>query len=399
MFIKILSILIVLLGNASSSYADNVVSKKELSAAVNKFLNSDEHKNAVEAVKKILPAVVLIHIFDDSQRDTDKIYNSAITQGEHNHYITNGTIVHPTGYIVTTCDTLKKHSRIIVSINSEKRQDAVESSMVLTDNDYEAEVVKKIPELNIAVLKINARNSESFDYVEFSTISRTISQNDSVLKSCSFVVGKASGESLDNMDNVFSSTNNFRVFAYPVEMVYFKKLNGVSFMIPENKILRSCVIPENAGGPLIDSVGKMLGIIDYHQSAERFFTENVVIPVNIVKRALEIAAPSMVFYPDEKLFEGDLQDVDRMPEISARILQSCKELQNGAAGVYVKSVVKDSIADQYGIKAGDIILKFNGELVENTVTMQNMLDRSIGEGSAVFTILRDRNIIEIECMR
>lgn len=355
-----------------------VIKKDDLLVKIEDFLESEAHKDAVESVKRSLPAVVLIHIFDDSVKNDGKIYNAAFSDKKsHNHYVINGAMVHPNGYLVTTYDTLKKHNRIIVSINSENRKNSADSSMIITNDDYDAEVIEKIPELNIAVLKINSKKGEKFSCFEIANIGQFKNSKNSLLYKCSFVLGKSCGDSFITPRHHFIRKNNFQVLASPIEEVFLEKIVGVEYFIAKNQIMQSGVFCENAGGALVDSVGRLLGIIDYKSTEKNLFLKNIVIPCDVVEKALEMAVPSL---------RKTRNNIDLGVAFT----------EDSEGRVCIETVKKDSTADRCGLRQGDVILKFNNENITKMDEVQNMLDRSIMAGSLVFTVIRGVNTAEIE---
>lgn len=406
MFFRFLFVIILSVMVSCQCYAknpsQNIITTSTLNAEIKDFLNSNDHNDAAIAVKKSLPSIVLIHSFSDKAPKSHLIYNGAAkireTRLVYDHSVISGTIIHPSGYIVTTYDTLKNSSRIIVSINSELRGNNVDSKMMITADDYEAKVVQEIPELNITILKIDSKNGEDFLHMEFGNIGALKNTQDMMLHKCSFAIGKAAGENFITRESYANSKNNFQVMAYPIEKITLEKINGVEYLSLENSIIGTCVTPENAGGAVMDSYGRMIGISDYVKSKQQFFTKYVAIPVNVVKKALDLAVPSIMSKLKAEPFGVTFSDASEGQYKNFHI-SDIGEKGNRLIGACVESVEKDSIADQSGIKQSDLILKFNGNIVENAASISNMLLRSFGDGSVVLTILRGRNVLEIEVFR
>ncbi|MDR2075196.1 MAG: S1C family serine protease [Holosporales bacterium] len=363
--------------------AGKIVTTEEHNSLMDKFLSSDEHKESTNIAKKLLPAVVLIHIFDDNKKDDKKIYNAAVNDGQEKHYhsVISGTIIHPLGYVVTTCDTLVEGARIIVSINSEDRKNAVNSNMIITKDDYEAKIIKKIPNLNVAVLKIDKKDETDFAYANLSNIGTAMNKKNLMLNKCSFAIGKALGEKSFSDSEYVSKKNSFHTSALPVETIFMERIDGIWFAIARNSVMTACVIlPENAGGAIIDNSGRVVGIIDYKSSKKQLFAKNIIIPANVVKKALGLASVPAINVLNKKEFGATFKD------------------NKDKKGVYVDTVQKDSLADQSGIFQGDTIMKLNEESVDDSKSLKNMLDRASGDGTTILTILRNKKIIEIEIM-
>lgn len=363
------------------SAESKAVKESDLLTQIETFLASDDYKDSTAAAKQALPAIVLIHIFNDSVKDDGKIYNAAFNDRElHHHYVINGVIVHKEGFIVTTCDTLKEHNRIIASINSEHRVNTTDSSMLITKDDYNAKLIAKIPELNIAVLKIDSRNEQEFQCLELASIGRLKNADDLILHKCSFILGKAYGDSFITPQRNFIRTNNFRVLGCPVENVILEKIMGIYYFVAKNPIMQSGVFYENAGGALVDNIGRLLGIVDYKAAESHLFLKNIIIPSDVVKKALEIAVPSLP------------QKIQQTVPLGVTFSQNQEET------VYIDTIKKDSAADKCGLKQGDQIIKLDGEKISSVVEIQNILNRSIGKSSIVFTVMRGNIATEIEIM-
>ena len=67
--------------------------------------------------------------------------------------------------------------------------------------------------------------------------------------------------------------------------------------------------------------------------------------------------------------------------------------------VAVKSVSLKSIADDAGIQAGDVILKFNSDTVTDAETFANLEKASIGDQTVTLKVLRKNNLLDIEIYR
>jgi S1-C subfamily serine protease len=299
------------------------------------------------------------------------------------HCVISGFVIHPDGYVVTTNDTFpKEYSRVIVSIGSEKRKNYASSSMILTDEDYEAVVVKRIPELNIVILKIS-RNSP-FKYLNLENPSQTKSQPQRMF----VAVGKALGERFIAYRRNFNSKNSFR----PCISLIEESCTDGSFVILKNKVIESCVFPENAGGVLLNRKGQAVGVLDYKGSAKELFCKNIAIPASVVRKAF-----SLVNRPAKGSFGCAFIEVSKAKNLSKEVHKFFSKRKDKAHGAYIRSVRMDSIADQCGIMPGDIVLKVNGRLVVDVSVMKDLLKESIGDGSVVLTVVRGKNIIEVEC--
>ncbi len=366
---------------------------KDIADNIKSYTKKISKKSTKEIIKKAMRSVVLIHTFSEgAQKNNDShlIHNSEINPRDkelkYYHGITNGTIIDKSGYIVSTYNSLQNSSEIIVSIDSEFDDNTHDINTLLIDkNNYKARIIKNIPELNISILKIDPRNNdENFPYINIGNISDLEnSDNKMVYKNC-FALGKCLGEHFVTLNKTSNTSNKFDVIVSPIETVLYKKIEGIKYLELKNKVLGSCVYPENSAGPIIDEYGNMIGISDYQASSKTFFTEELAIPVNIIKKAINIAVPNLI--PSNSGVDIGIFEVENIEGVSDNIKK----------GIRIISIKHDSIAENSGLKVDDIIVRFNKENVTNKNVFKNLLDQSIGENSFTLTIIRNNKIIEIE---
>jgi len=69
--------------------------------------------------------------------------------------------------------------------------------------------------------------------------------------------------------------------------------------------------------------------------------------------------------------------------------------KSDSEGALVSQVVPDSPAEKAGIKAGDIILKFNGEVVKGAAHLKNLVGKEKPGATAKLTIFRDKKTLDV----
>lgn len=111
----------------------------------------------------------------------------------------------------------------------------------------------------------------------------------------------------------------------------------------------AAISPGNSGGPLLNSVGQVVGVSVAIASGG----ENIgfAIPINIVKESIENFNQTGQF---SRPFLG----------VRYRMIGQDLALMNEVPqGAYIVEVIKDSAAAEAGIKPGDIIVRFDGQAV------------------------------------
>jgi len=66
------------------------------------------------------------------------------------------------------------------------------------------------------------------------------------------------------------------------------------------------------------------------------------------------------------------------------------------SGIIMAGVVKDSPADQAGIRPGDILTEIDGKPVHDTADMLNRIARMKPGSKSIFTLLRKKKSVKVE---
>lgn len=149
----------------------------------------------------------------------------------------------------------------------------------------------------------------------------------------------------------------------------------------------AAINPGNSGGPLINIQGEVIGIntMIYSQSGGNVGI-GFAIPVNIVKSTVE------QIIEKGKVDHGYLGVYFKILSKDDMETLGLEDVNNG---VMVTQVIKDSPADKYGIKTGDIILEVNGKKIKGQ-------DLAIAVGTAVpgtklkFKVLRNKKVKNLD---
>ena len=114
----------------------------------------------------------------------------------------------------------------------------------------------------------------------------------------------------------------------------------------------AAINPGNSGGALLNGKGELIGINTVKYSSEDVEGMGYAIPINTAKPIIDQLIKNETVKESEQAYLG----------ISGQTIDSSMASQfDMPSGVYVQQVVKGSPAQEAGISAGDVIVKFNGK--------------------------------------
>lgn len=150
-----------------------------------------------------------------------------------------------------------------------------------------------------------------------------------------------------------------------------------------NKLIQTdaAINPGNSGGALLNSSGEVIGINSSKYNDTAVEGMGFAIPSNTAKPIIEDLITKEQVSDDKAAYLG-IQGED--------VTAAVTEAYNMPEGVFVKEVFKGTAAEQYGIKAGDIITKLDGR---DTTTMEALHTRlSYYEAGAQVEIVVQRPV-------
>ncbi len=261
----------------------------------------------------------------------------------------SGFVVSKDGYIMTNNHVIENSEEITVHFNNGK--------------DYIATLVGSDPNTDFALLKIDAQN---LPYL-------TLGNSDDV-EIGEFVL--AIGSPLELQATV------------TLGIISAKGRNDLDITPVEEFIQTDAAInPGNSGGCLLNLDGEVIGMNTAIASNAGGGSIGIgfAIPSNLLKRVMnQILEHGKVI----RGFLGvSLQKIDN--DLAKAFNLETPE------GALISDVVKDSPADQAGLKDGDIVLKINGELVENAGSLRNKVSLLSPGQKVVLTIKRNDTLIDI----
>ena len=138
----------------------------------------------------------------------------------------------------------------------------------------------------------------------------------------------------------------------------------------------------NSGGPLMNEDGEVIGVNTLLISPDKYYVGyGYVIPTPLVKRAVsQILATGEHIKPFMGILMGHIEDRDQYKELKEDGIEHYLE---------IKEVTKDSPAERFGLKAGDIIISMDDKDIQVVPQVIELLwERNPGDQIS-FKVYRD----------
>ncbi len=296
--------------------------------------------------EKNMPSVVSINnkgvqeirsLFGTYQRETSGS-GSGIIIGENN---TELLIV--TNYHVVADST---ELSVYFSFDEEKEEQNIVSAKI---KGYDSQ-----KDLAVISVKLEDIPSEAKEQIRIATIG-----DSSALKVGEQVVaiGNALGYGQSTTTGIVSALNR--------EV----SVEGTNGEIITNRLIQTdaAINPGNSGGALINMKGEVIGINSVKLASQEVEGMGYAIPITAVE---DIIGNLM------NKETRDLVDADKAGYLGVEVIAVTSDVAQTYGlpmGVYVNSVVKGGAAEAAGIKAGDIIVKFDGSTVASNTELVEML--------------------------
>lgn len=234
-----------------------------------------------------------------------------------------GFIISQDGYILTNNHMVSNSSEILVTLS-----DGME---------LKAKVIGTDPDSDVAVIKIDREN---LPYLEM-----------------------ADSDSLEVGEWVVAIGNPFGLSHTVTAGIVSAKGRNIGLSTYEDFIQTDAAInPGNSGGPLLNLDGKVVGINTAIVSQVRSYAGiGLAIPINMAKAICEqlIQGGTVV----RGYLGASLQDLT--PELAESF-----GLENSKGALFA-DVTKDSAADKAGLQQGDVVIEFDGQVIEDKDSFRN----------------------------
>ena len=286
---------------------DNLTQTKTINVNPSKFDTKSEALSATEAYNKVAPAAVVVS-------------TKSVTQGYFMHTqevegIGSGFIINQEGYILTNYHVVKGAQEISVTLSN--------------DVTTTAQIVNYDENQDVAMIKITDESVK---------IPATVELGDSdALQPGEEVIAIGTPLSTELSSTVTKGIISATSRSVAVE-------SGVTMNLIQTD---AAINAGNSGGPLVNTKGEVVGINSSKISGEAVEGIGFSIPINDIKDKIESLSKPILNLG-----------------ISVRTIDEALSKQlNMEQGLYVVEVTEFSSAEKAGLKAGDIIVKADGNRI------------------------------------
>ena len=286
---------------------NNLTQTKTINVNPSKFDTKSEALSATEAYNKVAPAAVVV--------STKSVTQGYFMQTQEVEGIGSGFIINQEGYILTNYHVVKGAQEISVTLSN--------------DVTTTAQVVNYDENQDVAMIKITDESVE---------IPATVELGDSdALQPGEEVIAIGTPLSTE-----LSSTVTKGIISATSRSVAVQ--SGVTMNLIQTD---AAINAGNSGGPLVNTKGEVVGINSSKISGEAVEGIGFSIPINDIKDKIESLSKPILNLG-----------------ISVRTIDEALSKQlNMEQGLYVVEVTEFSSAEKAGLKAGDIIVKADGNRI------------------------------------
>ncbi len=268
----------------------------------------------------------------------------------------SGVIISSDGYIVTNNHVVENASKLKVRLYDRRT--------------FDAEVVGTDPTTDVALIKIDAEDLPTIPFGD----SDALRLGEWVL---------AIGSPYDLQNTITAGIVSAKA----------RKLDVIPSQFRVESFIQTdaAVNPGNSGGALVNTRGELVGINTVIKSQTgSYIGYSFAVPMSIVKKVVldlkeygvvQRAMLGLTYQEINEAFlesEGKDKDIDR------------------AGGIYVVSVDPDGAAHAAGIKKGDVIYEIDGQKIENSATLSEIMSRYRPNDKVKVSLKRDGKVKQIE---
>ena len=321
-----------LIGDSSStsSVSSPVTSSNNYGTSTTKQISLSKYSDtAVYAANKILPSIVGIEVTYNVTSSLSNFYSmfgNSMPTTSTAKASGSGIIISKDGYILTNNHVVSTSSDSTYYDISEAT--SVKVKLQNDDTEYDAKIIGKDSQTDLAVLKIEADNLTAAEFA-----------NSDSIKVGEFAMA------VGNPLNLGTTITCGVISAVSREV---SDSDGNKYKAIQTD---AAINSGNSGGALVNSEGKVIGVNTLKVSSTGVEGIGFAIPIN---STIDITKELITYNKVRRPYIG----------ISGRNLdEKTAEKNKLVAGVYVVNVEEYSAAEKAGIKPGDIITEFDGKKI------------------------------------
>lgn len=313
-----------LIGTNSSNFSVAPSNSTSSDGTVSQVKLSNYSDTAVYAANKILPSIVGIKV-EYTVSSNFSIYGMGTAKSEASAS-GSGIIISDDGYILT-------NNHIVVTSSSESYYQVSDANKVTVtlyndDTEYEAKIVGKDEQTDLAVIKIEKTGLSKAEFADSDSIK---------VGEFAMAVGNPLGMQSSITCGVVSAVNR-----------EVTDSDGKKFTLIQTD---AAINSGNSGGALVNGEGKVIGINTLKLSGTGIEGMGFAIPIN---STTDITSQLIQYSKVKRPYIG-ISGVD-LDEKTAKVY-------NLVVGVYVKSIEDFSAAEKAGVKVGDVIVEADGKKI------------------------------------
>jgi len=312
-------------------------------------VDESRHTAITRAIESVEPAVASISVvqlrdvYNSFSRGRDPFFDFFFPERSRKKEVRSsgsGVVISPDGYVMTNFHVIENATEVMVTLPG--------------GEEYEAEIIGTDFITDLALLKLRGRN---FPYA-------TLGDSDDLII----------GEWAIALGNPFGL---FDISKQPTATAGIISAMDMDFGFQSGKIYKDMIQTDaainrgNSGGPLVNSLGEVIGINTFIYTASQFAEGSIgigfAIPINLAK---DIAEELKVSGKVDRSFSTGLS-VERLTEEVAEYLDVPLR-----QGVIVVEVEKSSNAQKAGVEVGDIITDVNGQKIRSSREILKIIKES-----------------------
>ena len=313
-----------LIGTNSSNFSVAPSNSTSSDGTVSQVKLSNYSDTAVYTANKILPSIVGIKV-EYTVSSNFSIYGMGTAKSEASAS-GSGIIISDDGYILT-------NNHIVATSSSESYYQVSDANKVTVtlyndDTEYEAKIVGKDEQTDLAVIKIEKTGLSKAEFADSDSIK---------VGEFAMAVGNPLGMQSSITCGVVSAVNR-----------EVTDSDGKKFTLIQTD---AAINSGNSGGALVNGEGKVIGINTLKLSGTGIEGMGFTIPIN---STTDITSQLIQYSKVKRPYIG-ISGVD-LDEKTAKVY-------NLVVGVYVKSIEDFSAAEKAGVKVGDVIVEADGKKI------------------------------------